>query len=183
MLRPMLCWRLFFVLSMSLVAVCGLTACGMTTPNTTETTAPTLTWMVQEDNNSPATYIGNATISANPGTSFIITLIAGDPGGVQHITLNSTNQLTCANGNTVQSYGPEQDMPTATLHSHPNRNNQVPTSLEWPHHFSLPDSSDCSAGYTPTAACESLVGTGTNYANRTVQATFRVYFGSTSGCG
>jgi outer membrane biogenesis lipoprotein LolB len=79
----------------SLLIVCALTACTTTIPNTTEKTAPSLTWKVlNRDTNTIQTYTGNASMTVTQGTDYVVTLVAEDTGGVRQITLGSSSKWT-----------------------------------------------------------------------------------------
>jgi hypothetical protein len=157
-------------LMMSLIAMCALTACTTTTPNTTETTAPTLTWKVlNRDTNNTQTYTGNASMTITLGTTYTVTLITNDPGGVHQITLGSSSGWTCIDGNIASSSGPSLDK-TDVQNLNPDSNNQVLTSIFLIRNASV-DPNSCQSGYTLSSANESLYGTSTNFANHKAQAT------------
>lgn len=160
----------FFGFLASLLVLCVLTACATTTPNMTETTAPMLTWKVlNRDTNDTQTYTGNASITVKQGTTYTVTLVADDSGGVQQITLGSSSQWLCRDGEVASASGPSLDK-TDIQNLHPDSNNQVLTSIFLIRDASLA-SDTCQSGYTLSSASESLFGTSTNYANHQAKAT------------
>lgn len=173
MLRPIT--RLWFLgLIVSLLAVCALTACTKTTPNTIETTAPTLTWKVLDRaTNDTRTYTGNASVTVTQGTTYTVTLVAADDGGVHQITLGSSSEWTCQDGEVASTSGPSLDK-TDVQNLNPDSNNQALTSI-----FLIRDASlgpyTCQSGYHLTGANETLYGTSTNYANHKAQATLTLH--------
>jgi len=176
MLQLILRWRLFFVLSLSLMAVYGLTACTMTTPNPNEKTAPLLTWRILNNtDNTQSTLKGSVQVGALAGDSFFIVFVTTDSGGVQQLTLSGLHQITCINAagqtwttgviqNFTQVLNANQISGTSAT--------QVPTSLLYPYSFSMPTVSVCPAGYSLGAPTFwRFSGSATNYANQQASAT------------
>ncbi len=107
MVRPVTRW---WLLMLCIGLVYMLSACVSATPNPGETTSPTLTWkVINKGDNSTQTYAGNATVTTTQGTDYTILLVANDADGVHQITLGSSSQWGCRNGDVAQNHGPSLD--------------------------------------------------------------------------
>jgi hypothetical protein len=155
----------FSFLSIGLVLVGCLTACASNPPNTGETTPPTLTWKVlNEDTKTIQTF------TATPGTQYSVTLLVDDPGGVRQLTFDSASAWTCTASDAQQQHGPSDDV-TYMENFSPDSQGNVQTHQFYVVLFT-PDLAkfSCQSGWTLSNAMEGFSGTGTNFSNKKAQS-------------
>lgn len=146
--------------------------CAKVPKPTSDSTPPTLTWSVYNQNTSTTVQInGSGTLNAKSGESYRVTLTANDPQGIHEITLGSNTGWQCVSGNIAQSAGPglgvldKQDL-------QPDSQNNVLTSI-----FLIQQANigpfDCQPGFTFSGASVEFDGTGTNYFNGVTKGTLK----------
>ena len=154
--------------SAGLVAIGAAVAfpgCDSGPQSTTETTPPTLTWSVlNQENNERQDLPADGTVNAGPNDHYLITFKANDDGGVEKIAFDGEAQWRCDAGNVAQNkhalYKPQSN----TLH--PDSNGQV-------EHYAFllttisPNGWDCQSGFNFAGGEATLNGSATNYSNRT----------------
>jgi hypothetical protein len=153
---------------------------GKTSPNTTESTAPTLTWNVYNLNNSSSQDLNsNATINPWGNSAVRVTLKANDGGGVEQITLTDTRQWGCAASLKPSPLwknqnGPFND-PTTTQNLPLDTNGMAVTSAFL---ITQPENPpwSCAPGVLSGPATTTFSGTSTNYANHQATATLTLSY-------
>lgn len=156
------------VIVLALAAGCGSTA----EPNTSENTAPTLTWSVLNNNTHQRTdYPATATITWTQGDSYFIVFKANDPGGVKSISLSGGEDWQCVSGDLGQDK--EGDFAPESLTFHPSSNGQVNT-YEFLTTEENPGGWDCDDGFSFGGGAASFEGQASNFANRSAQGTLTI---------
>jgi hypothetical protein len=178
-MRPLRAIGLLTFVSSLLLLLGG---CPTTSPNTHEATPPTLSWNVYDVNSRTSqNFTGNQVYTPTLGHEYRVTFTATDPGGIQQITLGDTRQWDCSTavGGSPGHYhvGPLSD-PTDTQNM-PAQGN-VLTSLLLMRDITINAGQgqpwSCDAGTVFDCGNTTVVGTGTNFSNRTATASLSLFF-------
>ena len=155
-----LAWRM--ALSLPCVLLLMASDCKKPLPPS-DSTPPVLTWSVHNGGSGQTqTFTGNGKITAKPGESFTVTLIAEDPEGVSRIELGGAGSYSCVQGNVGQNTTIDQKTDVQTLQ--PDADGKVLTKI-----FLIrdvdPNGWTCQSGFSFTGGSLTLQGRGDNYHN------------------
>jgi hypothetical protein len=154
-----------------LVASGMLAGCGKGSPNTTETTAPTLSWSVLNQETKQRQEVqGDGTMTAGPNDKYFVVFKANDEGGVKTLSLGGAAVWSCSKGGIGQKK--TADYVTQSQTFHPDSNGQVDqyvflsrtVSTGW----------GCQSGYQFGGGSANLQGSASNYAGKQAQATLKI---------
>jgi hypothetical protein len=165
--------------------VLGACGCTRTPPNTTEVTAPTLTWNVYNFSDSTSQdFKGDTWFKAALGTKYRVTLKANDAGGIQQITLGSSREWDCASSDYLKKGG--QTDHTAPINDSTDTQNLVPdsqgnvlTDLVLIRGITIAQGPGqpwtCAGGLDFDCGVTNLSGSSTNFANHKAHASLNMF--------
>ena len=145
-------------------------------PNS-DSTSPTLEWVVTNDGtNEQQVFQGGGSINTAQGTTFTVTLKARDPEGVHEIRLGGSSQWSCQSGDIGQNVGPSLGSTDVQI-LNPDSEGNVLTEI-----FLLRDVEagpyNCQSGFQLRGGTETLHGTGENYFSGVTQGTLTFHVAS-----
>jgi len=136
-----------------------------------DSTPPTLKWKVLNKNTNQFVIldeitksteaVGKATITAKPGDSFRVTLIADDPEGVHEVSITGSNEGSCSDANVTQKVpGTLEAAQKQPLE--PNSEGKVLTSFFLQREIQI-EPYQCQPGYTFDGAAYTVFGSAKNF--------------------
>ncbi|HEX7905585.1 MAG TPA: hypothetical protein VF487_17055 [Chitinophagaceae bacterium] len=140
-----------------------------TTPNTNDTTPPTIDWTVQNKTSGVETKVnGNGSVSVKRGDELTVTGCVNDDGGVKELKSSSNFGYSCSANGIGQNVGPSLGVVET-----------IPLGLDangkaWSRYCkisALTTNFNCSQGFNYSGGSYSLHLDGKNFANLTATAT------------